>query len=240
MDTKYSRWAFTAYEDQYAVIDAYDKLRIKEIGYQDEICPDTGRKHRQGYFATTTPLRFSAARKLFPSVHIEPAKNWTALVKYCQKSESRDPAGNTVRLGDPSNPPTHVRVDMLMEMIAELVLLDTDINDDNYAEHPQCKDVHTDAEKAAAKAQYWEMCRNILLSRPELASLIMQPGPQNLWLNTRSTWMRRQLTARATSNSITASSIEHLPPVNFCVQSINASCSEEGSVVGSSDTSTSS
>jgi len=41
--------------------------------------------------AVATPqLRFSAMKKVFPGAHIEVAQDWVALVKYCNKSETRE------------------------------------------------------------------------------------------------------------------------------------------------------
>lgn len=88
---KSSRWQFTAYEDQWPLIDDLDKSStIAEYGYQHEVCPDTGRKHRQGYIRTKVQVRFSALKKEFPGVHFEVARNWDALVNYCKKEETRD------------------------------------------------------------------------------------------------------------------------------------------------------
>jgi len=90
MNDKTTRWQFTAYEGQYAQLDSMPP-GIAEWGWQDEIAPDTGRPHRQGYFRTSSQQRHSGARKLLPGVHIEPARNWDALVNYCKKEETRAP-----------------------------------------------------------------------------------------------------------------------------------------------------
>jgi len=80
----------TVYENQYSLLDNMPP-GIAEWGWQDEVCPDTGRAHRQGYFRTGSQVRFPAARKLLPGIHIEIAKNWEALKLYCKKSESAVP-----------------------------------------------------------------------------------------------------------------------------------------------------
>lgn len=88
---KTSRWQFTAYEEQYGLVDDMSKSStVAEYGYQPEICPETGRKHRQGYLRTKNQVRFSALRKEFPGIHFEVAKNWAALINYCKKEETRD------------------------------------------------------------------------------------------------------------------------------------------------------
>lgn len=88
---KTSRWAFTAYEEQWSIVDDFTKSAlVAEFGYQYEVCPTTNRKHRQGFLRTKQQVRFSAMRKAFPGIHFEIAKNWEALVNYCKKEETRD------------------------------------------------------------------------------------------------------------------------------------------------------
>jgi len=88
---KTTRWAFTAYEDQYKLVDDMGKSSVvAEYGWNPEICPETGRKHRQGYLRTKIQVRFSALRKEFPGIHFEVAKNWEALMNYCRKEETRE------------------------------------------------------------------------------------------------------------------------------------------------------
>lgn len=100
---KTTRWQFTAYENQYNQLEAIPP-GIAEWGWQDEICPDTERKHRQGYMRTTSQQRLSAMVKLFPGIHFEMARNWEALKQYCSKEETRDPNGEAVHVTN--NTPT--------------------------------------------------------------------------------------------------------------------------------------
>lgn len=101
MADKSTRWAFTAYEGQYPILDAMNESKpdlIAEIGWQDEICPETERHHRQGYVRTVRQVRHSQLSTILKGIHLEKAKNWEALVNYCRKAESRDPSGNQVQL----------------------------------------------------------------------------------------------------------------------------------------------
>lgn len=84
---KSSRWAFTAYEQQWSLFETISP-GIAEWGWQEEICPDTNRKHYQGFIRTSQQQRFSWLKKLFPGVHLEVAKNWEALLQYCQKKQT--------------------------------------------------------------------------------------------------------------------------------------------------------
>lgn len=87
---KSSRWSFTAYEQQYGLLSDIPH-EIAEWGWQDEVCPDTGRPHRQGYLRTKQQVRLSKLTKLLPGIHLEVARDWNKLVNYCKKSETAVP-----------------------------------------------------------------------------------------------------------------------------------------------------
>lgn len=88
---KTSRWQFTAFEEQYPIVDTFStSSNVAEFGFQQEVCPETKRIHRQGYLRTKVQVRFSALRREFPGIHFEAAKNWEALINYCKKEETRD------------------------------------------------------------------------------------------------------------------------------------------------------
>jgi len=88
---KTSRWAFTAYQEQWHLFASVINPLIAEIGWQTEICPDTQREHYQGYIRTIRQVRFAQIQKIFPKVHLEPALNWDALLNYCKKPDSAVP-----------------------------------------------------------------------------------------------------------------------------------------------------
>ena len=88
MTEKSTRWQFTAYEPQYAMISQCPP-GVHKIGFQDEVCPTTNRNHRQGYIQLKEQQRFSWMRKVFPGLHVEIARNWQALVAYCKKEATR-------------------------------------------------------------------------------------------------------------------------------------------------------
>jgi len=95
MDTRSSRWAFTAYEQQWSIFDNMPPI-VADAGWQIEVAPDTGRKHYQGYLKTSSTQRFAAMKKAFPGVHLEVAKNWSALVAYCNKKDTAVPDSQKV------------------------------------------------------------------------------------------------------------------------------------------------
>lgn len=84
---KTTRWAFTAFEPQWSLFESMPDI-VKEWGWQTEVCPDTQRKHYQGYILTRTQQRFAALRKALPGVHVEAARNWSALLNYCKKTDT--------------------------------------------------------------------------------------------------------------------------------------------------------
>ena len=88
MTEKTTRWQFTAYESQYAMI-SQCPMGVAKIGFQDEVCPTTNRNHRQGYILLKEQQRFSWMKKTFPGLHVEVARNWQALVQYCKKEATR-------------------------------------------------------------------------------------------------------------------------------------------------------
>lgn len=185
-DNKNKRWALTVYEEQYASVDelAKDDKFVKEIGWQDEVCSSTGRKHRQAYLITQQPQRFSALRSRIPGVHVEVCRDLVALKKYCSKEETRDEKGSNYKTTHPS---THVSVDKFMEMVADNVIEYCSDKTGNPPDHLGKKEL---------KAEYWLAVGEILRFRPELAHIAMAPGPQVLWLNTRQTWLWRAQRAR--------------------------------------------
>jgi len=92
---KSSRWAFTAYEEQWSLFEIMPP-GIAEWGWNAEVCPKTNRKHYQGYLRLSQQQRFAWLRKLLPGVHLEISRNWDALKLYCRKDETRIPGTEPV------------------------------------------------------------------------------------------------------------------------------------------------
>jgi len=135
---KTTRWAFTLHYDPlyYADLDAFvanPKAEptwaelIAEIGWQDEIAPTTGQQHRQGYLRTVRQVRLTQIKKLMPTAHFEPAKDWMALKAYCQKTDTRDPSGNIVKFKAPSK----ITVAQLCTKLAAYLLEHESSDDDS-------------------------------------------------------------------------------------------------------------
>lgn len=193
---KSTRWSFTAYENQYGIIDslttAGDPL-VAEIGYQDEVCPDTGRKHRQGYVRTNRQVRFKQLADIMKGVHLEVARDFLALKKYCAKTETRDPTGKQVA----TKFERPMRLNELMEHLAGIAwdIYDQDRQTDSHPLIPPVKD------------QYITLCSEVLMTKPEYISILAQPIAKNAWYDFRTVWVSRVERAREESekgvNSIT-------------------------------------
>lgn len=74
-------YSFTDFNDVICLLPC-----VRWFGYGNEVCPTTGRAHRQGHIIFNNAKTLSAARKTFPGVDIRKIwKNVDASVTYCMK-----------------------------------------------------------------------------------------------------------------------------------------------------------
>lgn len=85
-----NKWGFTAYEGQWSLFNEMPQL-VAEWGWQEEICPDTGNQHYQGYIRLKTQVRFKQMSEMFPGIHLLVPEIWERWVNYCKKKESAVP-----------------------------------------------------------------------------------------------------------------------------------------------------
>lgn len=185
-DARTTRWQFTAFEDQWTLIDnavaelvSGNEQPFRMIKYQTEECPDTGKKHYQGCIQTIRQMRFAAIRKLLPGIHIEKARNWQALLQYCQKTDSKVSGGKEVSVE------TSYRPRKIHEVLIELAQIHLDMEDLRQYD----KEGNKEETVRQPDNGYWEVAQVYLYRHPEMAGLIGQPMPQNLWKNARSVWI---------------------------------------------------
>ena len=176
---KTSRWAFTAYADQYHLFTIVNEL-IAEIGWQKEICPGTQREHYQGYIRTARQVRFAQLKKIYPGVHIEPAKNWDALVKYCAK---KDTAVEGTQQHFENKKTFMTMAQALTKLAAHCP----------YADRSKFMDMDEKQLIAHTKQQYWDCVQNILETSSDEIGLYSQPQYERAFLNTRRIWMEKCL-----------------------------------------------
>lgn len=91
-DSRGTRWSITINCKSISRSTAEECIeRARQLGwrvYGQIERGDTGTEHFQ--LAVNTPqVRFSAVKKVFPTAHIELANNWSALMSYCQKEDTR-------------------------------------------------------------------------------------------------------------------------------------------------------
>lgn len=82
--------------------ESYEGVPPKELVFQREICPDTGREHWQGYVAWSAPISFGRVRSFFgdDNAHIEPRRGTPAQARaYASKRDSRKPSCEPVWYG---------------------------------------------------------------------------------------------------------------------------------------------
>lgn len=173
---KSTRWVFTAYEAQWPLFDSIPPI-VAEWGRQTEKCPDTGRLHYQGYLRTTRQVRLSQLKGVFPGVHFEIARNWSASKNYCKKSETAIPGTQVILV----NPAKAMTMAQALTRIAshhwDISLEDLDGDKDKY--------------KTRVKAEFWSAVRAILRDDPESVGLFTQPQYERAWMETREVWIEK-------------------------------------------------
>lgn len=97
-------WLFTHFDYTVSGSELHKKLlslgSIKHL-FQDEIAPTTQKKHRQGTVRFKNQVSFSTLTAEFPGIHIEPCRSEEDSFRYCNKSDSKDPSGETFKHGFP-------------------------------------------------------------------------------------------------------------------------------------------
>ncbi|ALE29659.1 replication associated protein, partial [Lake Sarah-associated circular virus-20] len=184
MADKSTRWAFTAYETQYPILDALHKQSselIAEIGWQDEICPKTGKHHRQGYVRTVRQVRFSQLREIMPDIHLEKAKNWEALINYCQKSATRDLSGAMVSAKFERPLRLH---EMLIDVAHHIYL-----SHRPGTKHAVCLDRQTDRQILLSYLR--EYSAALVSAHPEYAVVLVRQDARDAWCNYIEVWMHK-------------------------------------------------
>lgn len=79
--------------------------KLKHHVFQLEVCPNTQKLHVQGAFNLHTGMEFKHVKKLFPdeTVHIAVARNWTAAMQYCTKTDSQVVGTTTITASKPED-----------------------------------------------------------------------------------------------------------------------------------------
>lgn len=173
-------WAFTAYEGQWHLLDKdHPPGLVVEWGWQDEICPDTKRPHKQGYIRSIQ-TRKSALIAALPGIFIlrkyKDAK-WDQLVEYCRKKESALPGTQVHVVNDEPDP----------NMERALVYIAKELN----GWKPSRDDEKVHRLTSVKKEQihrYWRGVRGILRRHPQWVNIFSAPNILTAWVNTHQVW----------------------------------------------------
>lgn len=168
MQDKTTRWAFTAYEDQFPLFATIPPI-VAEWGWQPEVCPKTARLHYQGYIRTIRQVRFAQMKQVLPGVHIEQARNWNALLEYCKKDKTK--AGAEVH---------QVNESKAMSMAQALTRIASYVP-------PLVYKVGLD-ESELNTVRYWKGVKELLRLNPNAVGLYTQPQYLRAWNNTYEIW----------------------------------------------------
>lgn len=185
---KSTRWAFTAFEGQYPCIDAIAKDGndlIAEIGWQDEICAKTNKKHRQGYVRTVRQVRFSQLSAVMVGVHLERAKDWDRLVKYCRKEATRDASGSQVHV----TYQRPMRLHEILESVAEEYFMTERDKHGRLAGPPVVLDRQTDRHNKLTILRKYS--QSLVSRHPEYAVVLVRADARDAWCDYFDVWLQK-------------------------------------------------
>ncbi len=86
-------WCFTLHDPSEEWFTMVNKEKIKYFVSQSEICPETKRRHMQGYFIAQAPCRIAQAKRWLghDTAHLDVRRGTHEdAVAYCMKSDTRD------------------------------------------------------------------------------------------------------------------------------------------------------
>lgn len=79
-------WQFTDFKQAKTIDDLKQDTRIQYVMWGKEVCPKTGRKHRQGWIAFKEPQRMEAVKEIMGSnLHLEVVRDVDDMEKYNRK-----------------------------------------------------------------------------------------------------------------------------------------------------------
>lgn len=119
------RWTFTNYRFDDVILETFcekgleTEVALRYICFGDETCPNTGRRHMQGYCELRSPTRRAGVQELLarlgcdPKCHIEPAvKPREAQRKYCSKDGEFYEAGDWKSGGQGARTDLHPAIEL--------------------------------------------------------------------------------------------------------------------------------
>jgi len=190
---KSTRFAFTAYEGEwpYFLSQPPNDL-IAEWGWQEEVCPDSGRHHLQGFLRTKRQTRMSTLIKIYKGVHLEVARNWAACKNYSYKAKSAVPGTQKYWISEQKALTMKDTLLMIASNSMRLQIVGRCSRIFQEDETGKIKPPTKQELKQEIIEEYWAAVNEILMDQPDLIGLLSQPQYQRAWENTRQVWIDRQ------------------------------------------------
>lgn len=178
---KTTRWAFTAFQEQYHLFDTMPEL-INMWGWQKEIAPDTQREHYQGYIQTKRQCRFKQLKDILPGVHIEPARDWLKLLQYCKKQETAILGSSVFQ----TNTSKHVTMTDALLKLAAHVPFRAPLTEEQHLSNQIDKII-----KQRIESEYDEALFSILQEDDKLVSMYANNSMRSAWNTTRTYYLAK-------------------------------------------------
>lgn len=190
-------WSVTAFNDEIALVKDKTKYPayVKLLVGQDEVCPETGKKHFQGCIQLHTQQRLSALKKWLPTAHFEICRNKDALLNYVTKDETRDMSGERI-----SNGPRieYIPFDKLNELLADMwIVLESQLKAWFISRHPGEEKLYEDLWATSGEDEEWVRAEFkflinylILNGYSRQASAFADNRLKQFWVDTSRSWIR--------------------------------------------------
>jgi len=185
--TRFVRWSMTVYEEQWHLLANMPPM-VKAWGWQDEICPTTGRPHRQGYIHTKQTT-FKQLNIFLRGIHLEgipygaKGKNggdrWAGLLAYCKKDETRAPGAVPVQQVNYELPPSQAEA---LIAIARDLYWQADQRE-AYLLNMEGLVLPNGLEKRWQMTHYWAAANRIIVRKPHWGPIFARVETQKLWIN---------------------------------------------------------
>lgn len=165
---------------------------VKYCKFQQEV-GDNGTPHVQ-CAVLTAQVRFSQIKKWLPRAHIEASRDWQALLRYVEKTETAVEGTREKVEGG------YIAMDQALILVARYGC--------NMLEWLMESDRTEQEVLQWKKQEYWAAVNGILMDRPTLVGLYTQPQMERAWVNTRSVWMKLKCTDKYNGEGKEASAQE--------------------------------
>lgn len=212
---RFVRWSMTVYEEQWHLL-AQMPPQVRAWGWQDEICPTTGRPHRQGYIHTKQ-ITFKSLQPFLKGVHLEgipygaKGKNggdrWAGLLAYCKKDETRAPGAIPVQQINFELPPS--TADALIAIAKDLYWVDD--QREAYLLNMEGLVLPNGLEKRWQLKCYWAAANRIIVKKPHWGPVFARTETEKLWIRAHKAYRNIYIMSINDAQTISQVSSESTP-----------------------------